>query len=318
MSGDTRDTLPAWHRAGAWIWEGGWVQRGLRGFGLPTPCSTATASPSPDKAAAPALPAASHMQLSSAQLSQRTKPLRLAAPAGSPRTPWRGWSGGTRVSLLTLALPQASQGGAIPQTLKAPLETPSFPPPWVGGPQCCDSVTTATAAPCLVQGPQGLPKVMEKVEEGQGGPPRCTPMASMAAPPHTPGTPWHVEATSTTRRQNLPGAPSADHGLCTSKHRAWPQNHDPNTACSHGTTTQTPCAATAPHVALAPVPRFQWVLSWVQRGAGPPSQSHPGATSRQPDPISGDTDVPQRLDPLSHAPLHNLTPLLSPSTPNPH
>ncbi|XP_064252110.1 basic proline-rich protein-like [Passer domesticus] len=126
---------------------------------------------------------------------ERTKPLRLAAPAGPPRPPARGHPGGTRPCPPPLAPPQSPRTGGLPQSSPTPSRSPASPlqgggpHPEEGSPRC---------PPPPAQGPQRCAKVTGKVAGG-GKAPVC---------PHgPPPRRLHVEGTRATRGAEPPEPP---------------------------------------------------------------------------------------------------------------
>lgn len=251
--------------------------------------STATAPPSPDKAAAPGSPAASPTRLGSAEGQSRSAWLPPPGHHGPPAQGWLG--GGTRVSLPSLELPQTPRegggGGGCPPNLTSTFgeHRPRTAGRWSLPPRGCSHCHRGPQ-PCT--GSPGAAQGHGEGREGQGGP-RAHSLDGCTAPCRAlPGT----------------SRPRAPHGARTCR--------EPRAPTLDFYTLQTPCTATAPCTARGPAsprclagratpawpapgvtagpteavcsagsPWFQWVLSWVQSGAGTPGRSHPRAVSHR-------------------------------------
>lgn len=257
------------------------------------------------------------------------QPKDKAAPPGCPRRvttdplPRAGWGGGRgcpcRPSNCHKPLGKGGGGRVSPKPHKHLWRAPS---------PHCGAVVPATAgvsplpprSPALHRVPRGCPRSWGR-SGGAGRAPRPQPRRLHRA---MPGTPRHIEATSTARCQNLPGAPSANPRLL----------HPANTVHGHGTvhgprSRQPPVPRRPCHAGMAGSRSHSWTdrgclqrrVSLVSVGAElgaewgryprpEPSQGCvPPGLCRQPDPATGEHRGPPRpLNLLGHAPLRSFGP----------
>lgn len=225
------------------------------------------------------------------------QPKDKAAPPGCPRRvttdplPRAGWGGGRgcpcRPSNCHKPLGKGGGGGGCPPNLTSTFgeHRPRTAGRWSLPPRGCSHCHRGPQ-PCT--GSPGAAQGHGEGREGQGGP-RAHSLDGCTAPCRAlPGT----------------SRPRAPHGARTCR--------EPRAPTLDFYTLQTPCTATAPCTARGPAspwclagratpawpapgvtagpteavcsagsPWFQWVLSWVQSGAGTPGRSHPRAVSHR-------------------------------------
>lgn len=235
-----------------------------------------------------------------ARLSRRTKPLRLAAPAGSRWTPRLGGDAGVPAAPGTAASPS---GRGVPQNLASTFGEPRprgvgrwSPPLWQCHRSHCGPQPRARV-------PGGSPRSLGRSRGGGGGALCCAPTASTAAPRHAGhslarrGHEHRVvpePAGSPGRRPpdfapaNTAHGPGAASGLSSPRPRCLPGCAAPGMAGSRcHSRIDRGCSWRG-----GPL-WFWWVLSWVQGRAGSPSQSHvPPGLCQQPDPDAGEPRGP--------------------------